>query len=214
METARGIPPRIFIPFECAYEDHSNGFIILIPAGFLGGRIRTPIPARFHEFNRSPRSRTRSNISADRDLAAPTTTTLLFRRRILRSPLINREFNFQPMILSKKNGYRIKRPRLHNLPIYHPGRVLTGRRKRKGGVKTLLATRMGARNPHERAHSLSPLLNRNGANRQYDSGPDGVAVRGGESRWKVLERGSGASFLSRRTIYHPERSIGILNTTR
>ena len=31
---------------------------------------------------------------------------------------------------------------------------------------------------------------------------------------KVLERGSGASFLSRRTIYHPERSIGILNTTR
>lgn len=130
------------------------------------------------------------------------------------SPLINCEFNFQPMILSKKNGYRIKRPRLHNLPIYHPGRVLTGRRKRKGGVKTLLATRMGARNPHERAHSLSPLLNRNGANRQYDSGPDGVAVRGGESRWKVLERGSGASFLSRRTIYHPERSIGILNTTR
>lgn len=131
------------------------------------------------------------------------------------SPLINREFNFQPMILSKKNGYCIKRPRtLHNLPIYHPGRVLTGRRKRKGGVKTLLATRMGARNPHERAHSLSPLLNRNGANRQYDSGPDGVAVRGGESRWKVLERGSGASFLSRRTIYHPERSIGILNTTR
>lgn len=144
----------------------------------------------------------------------PLRTNLLFRRRILRSPLINREFNFQPMILSKKNGYRIKRPRLHNLPIYHPGRVLTGRRKRKGGVKTLLATRMGARNPHERAHSLSPLLNRNGANRQYDSGPDGVAVRGGESRWKVLERGSGASFLSRRTIYHPERSIGILNTTR
>lgn len=32
---------RIFIRFECTHEDHSNGFIILIPAGFLGGRIRT-----------------------------------------------------------------------------------------------------------------------------------------------------------------------------
>lgn len=32
---------RIFIRFECTHEDHSNGFIILIPAGFLGGRVRT-----------------------------------------------------------------------------------------------------------------------------------------------------------------------------
>lgn len=111
METARGIPPRIFIPFECAYEDHSNGFIILIPAGFLGGRIRTPIPRSF------PRIQSRSSLAdsleyfrRQRELAAPATThlrTLLFRRRILRSSSNkSSKFNFQPMILSRKKKKR------------------------------------------------------------------------------------------------------------
>ena len=160
METARGIPPGIFIPFECAYEDHSNGFIILIPAGFLGGRVRTPIPVRFHEFNRNRGIFPPTEISPRPP--PPSEQTLLFRHsRILRSSLINREFNFQPMILSRRkkkeketgivlrgHGYIIWRY------IIRAGGVNRAEEERKGGVKTLLATRMGARNPHERALSL------------------------------------------------------------
>lgn len=41
---------RIFIRFECTHEDHSNGFIILIPAGFLGGRVRTRMIFRGFSF--------------------------------------------------------------------------------------------------------------------------------------------------------------------
>lgn len=120
-----------------------------------------------------------ADIPADRDLA----TAKLFHSSS--SLLINREFNFQPMTLSKKRDGIVLRGYIIWQCII--GRVLTERGIEKAGVKTLLATRTGARNPPRSRSppplSLSPLLNRNRANgRQCDSEPDGDGGGGGGSR--------------------------------